>query len=153
MVMSADDEFEESSISNPKLTVPSSSRLELIKLLLLEIFCPDSRPEPTSSTPLMMISGIGLVGALGNSFWKWIKNHKLNIFWPRETYILFWKRSWLHSCPDWRRFPKVSSWWSDLHYGLGITWWFIPINFKNMILKCQCFFRNSVAFGRINSRK
>ena len=91
MVMSADDEFEDSSISNPKLTVPSSSRLEFMKLLLLEIFCPD--PEPAlASTPLMMISGIGLVGALEKkSFWKRIENPKNYILWPRELTSFFGK--------------------------------------------------------------
>ena len=67
MVMSADDEFEDSSISNPKLTVPSSSRLEFMKLLLLEIFCPEPG-QALASNPLMMVSGIGLVGALEKKF-------------------------------------------------------------------------------------
>ena len=90
MVMSADDEFEDSSISNPKLTVPSSSRLEFMKLLLLEIFCPE--PEPAlASNPLMMISGIGLVGALEKSVWKCIENPKNYILWPRELTSFFGK--------------------------------------------------------------
>ena len=41
MVASSEDEHENTSISKPKLTVPYSSRMELMKLLLLEIFCLD----------------------------------------------------------------------------------------------------------------
>ena len=80
MVMSADDEFEDSSISNPKLTVPSSSRLEFMKLLLLEIFCPD--PGPALASNPLMISGIGLVGALEKSFQNELKILRTTFFDP-----------------------------------------------------------------------
>ena len=52
-----------------------------MKLLLLEIFCPDPG-QALASNPLIMISGIGLVGALEKSFQNELKILRTTFFDP-----------------------------------------------------------------------